>query len=167
MIINSREYRCDAAIVRSQGDLVLVILPNITAAELESLANQQEEFASRKSKSVWIPSKGYCMPSETLEQVLNRTWALVGEPITQKFKELGVVRESEGSSKSQVWWSHRITLFSPHSCLISTNKTGYCQYWNDGYSHFILYTHIIYSSSSSTTKRTQTSHFSNASCRSI
>ena len=104
VIINSSEYRCDAVIVRSQGDLVLVPLPNITAAELESLANQQEEFASRKSKSVWIPSKGYCMSSETLEQVLNRTWALVGEPIAQKFKELGVVRESEGSSKSRVWW---------------------------------------------------------------
>ena len=73
VIINSSEFRCDVVIVPSQGDLVLVPLPNIMAAELESLANKQEEFASRKSKSVWIPSMDYSMPSETLEQVLNRT----------------------------------------------------------------------------------------------
>ena len=104
VIINSSKCRCDAVIVPPQGDLVLVPLPDITAAELESLANQQEEFASRKSKSVWIPSKDYSMASETLEQVLNRTWLLVGEPIAQKFEELGLVRGSEGSSKSRVWW---------------------------------------------------------------
>ena len=64
VIINSSEFRCDAVIVPSQGDLVLVPLLDITAAELESLANQQEEFASRKSNSVWIPSKDYSMLSE-------------------------------------------------------------------------------------------------------
>jgi CHAT domain-containing protein/tetratricopeptide (TPR) repeat protein len=108
VIINSSKYRCDAVIVPSQGDLVLVPLPDITAAELESLANQQEEFASRKSKSVWIPSKNY---NETLEQVLNRTWLLVGEPIAQKFQELGLVRGSEVSSKSRVWWCLTGSLF--------------------------------------------------------
>ena len=104
VIINSSEFRCDAVIVPSQGDLVLVPLPDITAAELVSLANQQEKFASRKSKSVWIQSKDYSMRSETLEQVLNKTWLLVGEPIAQKFEELGLVRGSEVSSKSRVWW---------------------------------------------------------------
>jgi tetratricopeptide (TPR) repeat protein len=69
VIINSSKYRCDAVIVPSQGDLVLIPLPDTSAAELESLANQQEGFASRKSKSVWIPSKDYSMPSETLEKV--------------------------------------------------------------------------------------------------
>ena len=77
VIINSSKYRCDAVIIPSQGDLVLVPLPDITAEELESLANQQEEFVSRKSKTVWIPSKDYSMPSVTLEQVLNRTWLLI------------------------------------------------------------------------------------------
>ena len=104
MVTNSSKYRCDAVIVPSQGDLVLVPLPDIAAAELESLATQQEEFASRKSKSVWVSSKNYSMPSETLEKVLNRTWLLIGEPITQKFEELGLVRGSEVSSKSRVWW---------------------------------------------------------------
>ena len=77
VIINSSEYRCDAVIVPAQGDLVLVPLPNITAEELKSLTNQQEELALRKSKSVWIQSKDYNMSSETLEQVLNRTWLLI------------------------------------------------------------------------------------------
>ena len=45
VIIFSSEYRCVAIIVPSEGDLVLVPLPEITAAELASLANQQEEFA--------------------------------------------------------------------------------------------------------------------------
>ena len=104
MIVNSSKYRCDAVIIPSQGDLVLVPLPDITAAKLESLANQQEEFASWKSKSVWIPSKDYSMPSETLEQVLNQTWLLIGKPIAQKFEGLGLVRGSDVSSKSRVWW---------------------------------------------------------------
>ena len=39
VIINSSEFRCDAVIVPSQGDLVLVPLPDITAAELDSLTN--------------------------------------------------------------------------------------------------------------------------------
>ena len=103
VVINSSEFRCDAVTVSSQGDLVLVPLPDTTAAELESLANQQEEIASRKSKPVWIPSKNYSMRSETLEHVLNRTWLLVGEPIVQIFEELGL-RGSERSSKSRVWW---------------------------------------------------------------
>ena len=101
VIINSSDFRCDALIVLSQGDLVLVPLPHITAAELGSLATQ---LASRKSNQVWIPSNSNSMPSETLEQVLNRTWSLVGEPIAQKFEELGLVRRSEVSSKSRVWW---------------------------------------------------------------
>ena len=104
VIVNSSEYRCDSVIVPSQGDLVLVPLPNITAEELKLLANLQEELSSRKSKSVWVPSKDYSMPSETLEQVLNQTWLLIGEPIAQKFEELGLLRGSEGSSKSRVWW---------------------------------------------------------------
>ena len=36
MVTNSSKYRCDAVIVPSQGDLVLVPLPDITTAELES-----------------------------------------------------------------------------------------------------------------------------------
>ena len=104
VIINSSEYRCDAVIVPAQGDLVLVPLPNITAEELKSLTNQQEELALRKSKPVWIQSKDYNMSSETLEQVLNQTWLLIGEPIAKKFEELGLLRVSEGSSKSRVWW---------------------------------------------------------------
>ena len=125
VIINSSEYRCDAVIVPSRGDLVLVPLPDITAAELESLANQQEEFASRKSKSVGIPSKDYSMPSETLEQVLNRTWLLVGEPIAQKFEELGLVRRSEVSSKSRVWWCLTGSLsFLPIHASFSPTKPG-------------------------------------------
>ena len=71
MIINSSEYRRDAIIVPSQGDLVLVPLPDITGVELKSLTNQQEEFASRKSKSVWTPFKEYSMSSDTLERVLD------------------------------------------------------------------------------------------------
>ena len=103
VIINSSEYRCDAVIIPSQleGDLVLVPLPNITAEELKSLTNQQEELASRKSKSVWIQSQDYSMPSETLEEVLNQTWLLIGEPIVE---QLGLLRGSKGSSKSRVWW---------------------------------------------------------------
>ena len=49
--------------------------------------------------------------------------------------------------------SYRITFFSPYSCLISSNKIGYYQCWNDGYCRFILYTHNIYSSSSPTTNK--------------
>ena len=125
VIINSSEYRCDAVIVRSQGDLVLVPLPNITGEEIKSLADQQEEFASRKSKSVWIPSKDYIMQSETLEQLLNRTWLLVGEPIVQKFKELGLVRGSEGSSKTRVWWCLTGSLsFLPIHASFPPTKPG-------------------------------------------
>ena len=125
VIINSSEFRCDAVIVPSQGDLVLVPLPDITAAELESLSNQQEEFASRKSKSVWIKSKDYSMPSETLEQVLNRTWLLVGEPVVQKFKDLGLVRGSEVSSKSRVWWCLTGSLsFLPIHASFPPTKPG-------------------------------------------
>jgi tetratricopeptide (TPR) repeat protein len=122
VVINSSEYRCDAVIVPSQGDLVLVPLPDITAAELESLANQQKEFASRKSESVWIPSKDH---SETLEQVLNRTWLLVGEPIARKFEELGLVRGSEVSSKSRVWWCLTGSLsFLPIHASFPPTKPG-------------------------------------------
>ena len=126
VIINASEYRCDAVIVPSQGDLVLVPLPDITAAELESLANQQEEFASRKSKPVWIPSKDYSMPSETLEQVLNRTWLLMGEPIAQKLEELGlVVQGSDVSSKSRVWWCLTGSLsFLPIHASFPPTKPG-------------------------------------------
>ena len=124
VIVNSSEYRCDAVIVPSQGDLVLVPLPDITAEELKSLADQQEEFASRKSKSVWIPSKDYSTPSETLEQVLNRTWLLVGEPIAQKFEELGL-RGSDVSSKSRVWWCLTGSLsFLPIHASFPPTKPG-------------------------------------------
>ena len=108
VIINSSEYRCDAVIIPSQGDLVLVPLPDIPAAKLESLANQQEklEFVSRMTKSVPIPSKN--IPSKTLEKVLNQIWLLVGKPIAQTFEELGLgqgsARSLEVSSKSRVWW---------------------------------------------------------------
>ena len=124
VIINSSEYRCDAVIVPSQGDLVLVPLPDITAAELKSLANQQEE-ASRKSKSVWISSKDHGMPSETLEQVLNQTWSLIGEPIAQKLEELGLVRGLEVSSKSRVWWCLTGSLsFLPIHASFPPTKPG-------------------------------------------
>ena len=126
VIVNSSEYRCDAVIVRSQGDLVLVPLLHITAEELKSLANQQEELASRKSKSMWIPSKDYSMSSETLEQVLNRTWLLVGEPIAQKFEELGLLRGSDGySKKSRVWWCLTGSLsFLPIHASFPSTKPG-------------------------------------------
>jgi CHAT domain-containing protein len=128
VVINSSEYRCDAVIVPPKGDLVLVPLPDITAAELKSLANQQEEFASRKSKPVWISSKDCSMPSETLEQVLNRTWLLVGEPIAQKFEELGLVRLVQGlevSSKSRVWWCLTGSLsFLPIHASFPPTKPG-------------------------------------------
>ena len=97
VIINSSEFRRDAVIVPSKGDLVLVPLPDITVAELESLAKQQEFSASRATKSVPITST---MPS--MERVLNRTWLLVGEPIARKFEELGLRGSSE--SNSRVWW---------------------------------------------------------------
>ena len=102
---------------------MLVPLPDTTAAELESLVNQQEEFVSRKSKSVWIPSD---IPSETLEQVLNRTWLLVGEPIAQKLEELGlVVRGSDVSSKSRVWWCLAGSLsFLPIHASFPPTKPG-------------------------------------------
>ena len=124
VIVNSSEYRCDALIIPSQleGDLVLVPLPDITAEELKSLTNQQEELASRKSKSVWIQSQDYSMPSETLEEVLNQTWLLIGEPIA---KELGLLRGSEGSSKSRVWWCLTGSLsFLPIHASCPPTKTG-------------------------------------------
>ena len=123
VIINSSEYRCDAVIVRSQGDLVLVPLPDMTATEVESLA----QACSRKSISVGIPSKDYStMPFETLEQELNRTWSLVGEPITQKLEELGlVVRGSDVSSKSRVWWCLTGSLsFLPIHASLPPTKPG-------------------------------------------
>ena len=123
VVINFSEYRCDAVIVPSQGDLLLVPLPDITATELELLTNQQEEFASRKSNPVWIPSKDYSLPSETLEQLLNRTWSLVGEPIARKFEELGL-RRSRGSSKSRVWWclTGSLSFLPIHASFPPTNR---------------------------------------------
>ena len=132
VIINSSKYRCDAVIILSQGDLVLVPLPHITAVELESLTNQQEEYASRKSKSVWIPSKDHSISSESLEQVLNQTWLLVGEPIVQKLEELGLVRRPDRSSsldssksKGRVWWCLTGSLsFLPIHASFPPTKPG-------------------------------------------
>ena len=41
--------------------------------------------------------------STALERLLNRTWSLVGEPIIEKFEELGLIG-SEASSTCRVWW---------------------------------------------------------------
>jgi hypothetical protein len=121
VIINSSQFRCDAVIIPPRGDLVLVPLPDITATELESLAHD----CSRKSKSLKIPSKDYNMPSEKLEQALNRIWLLIGDPVTQKLKELGFVRGSEVSSKSRVWWCLTGSLsFLPIHASFPPTKPG-------------------------------------------
>ena len=122
VIINSSEYRCDVVIVPSQGDLVLVPLSNITAAKLEKLASLQVNLVSRQTKPACISSKH--MPSEIL---LNQIWSFVGEPIAQKFKELGLVQGSEAplSSKNRVWWCLTGSLsFLPIHASFPPTKPG-------------------------------------------
>jgi hypothetical protein len=112
VIINSSEYRCDAVIIPPQADsdLVLVPLPDVTAAKLNTLTSQQEKFASRQSR-IGIPLDDDNDDSNdpdppcvmTLESVLNQTWLLVGEPMVEKFKELGLLA-SGTSARCHVWW---------------------------------------------------------------
>ena len=107
VIINISTYRCDAAIVRIDDDLVFVPLPSVTAEKLNILAKGLSEKV-RAFETNTDPGSFH----DDLKNNLYDTWTLLGYPIISKL-ELPI------HPLPRIWWclTGLLTFIPIHASL--------------------------------------------------